>query len=972
MSPNTPKTPTSGNTEVNPPSTKQKIGSTKSNVTPVSYASKTLKRERRYSDKIQPIIDQILASKNIKPILFNLTKDLTEAFDAEEATIYAIDRTNKQIFSRNVKLEKIKEIRLDISPLSMAGYSASAGKMLNIEDAYDNVELKKLHPDLHFDNSWDKKTEFLTKSVLIVPLPHNKRLMGVLELLNKKGGGKFNNDDVKMARELAATLGLAMVKMEVEDVQERLISTSHAIHSAESIDDILITLKKPILQLFDASLVTVYAVDYSKNEIYSKVKSGNSVNEIRVPISSKSISGWVALEKKVAKIIDVAKTSELKKFSQDLTFDDSWDKKSGFKTKSMLAMPIMNQGKLMGVLQLVNKVNEEEFSQYDEQNGKIICDVLGLAFSNQLRLASAKASKFSFLLVRGVITEEELSRITAKSREEDVEIENLMLKELSLKREDIGKSLEHFYKIPYFEFNGSFILPEEIFSGLNKEFLLNNYWTPLQQDEEKAVILIDDPENEKKIEEIKLNYPTQTLEFKVGLKADIADFINSAVPATQTKSSDKPEELSSILDSLQTEREINEAQESTKEEEVSMFSDRNSGIVRLVNKIITEAYADGVSDIHIEPGIEKKNMKIRFRKDGVCRIYEEIPFMFKQAAISRLKIMARLNIAEKRLPQDGKIKMSFGKNEIELRVATCPTVGGNEDIVMRILASSKPIPLDNMNFSKRNLELTKSMIQKPYGLMLVVGPTGSGKTTTLHSVLGHINKPEKKIWTAEDPVEITQEGLRQVQMQSNIGLDFARAMRSFLRGDPDVIMVGEMRDVETCAIGLEASLTGHLVLSTLHTNSAPETITRLIDMGMNPINFADALLVILAQRLVRTLCKFCKQPYQPTQEEFDRIIEEYGPENFEKLGIQFSEYLTFYRAVGCARCSQSGYSGRTGLHELLEGTSEIKRMIMKKALMEDIRKQAIKDGMTTLKQDGIAKIFKGDCDLKQVLAVCVA
>ncbi len=970
MAPNTPNTP-SGDTEAKPTPAKEKIGSAKSDVTPVSYASKTIKRERRYSDRIQPIIDQILSAKNIKPILFNLTKDLTEAFGSDEATIYAIDRTNKQIFSRNVKLEKIKEIRLDISPLSMAGYSASAGKMLNVENAYDKSELKKYHPALHFDDSWDQKTEYITKSALVVPLPHNKKLMGVLELLNKKNGSKFSNDDVKMARELAATLGLAMVKMEVEDVQERLISTSHAIHSADSIDDILISLKKPILQLFDATLVTVYVVDYSQNEIYSKVKSGNGINEIRVPISSKSVSGWVALEKKVAKIKNVSNSSELKKFSEDLTFDDSWDKKTGFQTKSMLAIPIMNQGKLMGVLQLVNRVNEEEFSEYDEQNGKIICDVLGLAFSNQLRLASAKASKYSYLLVRGIITEEELSRVTAKSREEEIDIQTLMLKELSLRREDIGKSLEHFYKIPYFEYNGSFILSEEVFAGLNKEFLKNNHWTPLQNDGTKAVILIDDPANEKKIEQITLNYPSQSLEFKVGLKIDIADFINSAVATTQTKSSEKPEELSSILDSLTTERELT-APESSREEEVSMFNDSNSGIVRLVNKFITEAYADGVSDIHIEPGIEKKNMKIRFRKDGVCHLYEEIPYMFKQAAISRLKIMARLNIAEKRLPQDGKIKMNFGNNEIELRVATCPTVGGNEDIVMRILASSKPIPLDKMNFSPRNLKLTKQMIQKPYGLILVVGPTGSGKTTTLHSVLGHINKPEKKIWTAEDPVEITQEGLRQVQMQSNIGLDFARAMRSFLRGDPDVIMVGEMRDQETCAIGLEASLTGHLVLSTLHTNSAPETITRLIDMGMNPINFADALLVILAQRLVRTLCKFCKQPYQPTKEEFDRIIEEYGPEDFERLEIQFSEYLTFYRAVGCARCGQSGYSGRTGLHELLEGTSEIKRMVMKKALMEDIRRQAIKDGMTTLKQDGIAKIFKGDCDLKQVLAVCVA
>ena len=325
------------------------------------------------------------------------------------------------------------------------------------------------------------------------------------------------------------------------------------------------------------------------------------------------------------------------------------------------------------------------------------------------------------------------------------------------------------------------------------------------------------------------------------------------------------------------------------------------------------------------------------------------------------------------MPQDGKIKMKYGRKEIEYRVATCPTVGGNEDAVLRILAASKPIPLEGMNFSLRNLETIKEYAAKPYGLFLVVGPTGSGKTTTLHSTLGFINKPDIKIWTAEDPVEITQEGLRQVQMLPKIGLDFARAMRSFLRGDPDVIMVGEMRDVETCAIGLEASLTGHLVFSTLHTNSAPETITRLLDMGMNPLNFADALLIILAQRLVKTLCKECKEDYHLTREEYDQLVHEYGSEELfnEIIKIPYTDDLLIKKAAGCATCSDSGYAGRTGIHEVLEGTNDIKRMIMKQSLIEDLRAQAISDGMTTLKQDGIYKIFKGDCDLKQVMAVCI-
>ena len=333
--------------------------------------------------------------------------------------------------------------------------------------------------------------------------------------------------------------------------------------------------------------------------------------------------------------------------------------------------------------------------------------------------------------------------------------------------------------------------------------------------------------------------------------------------------------------------------------------------------------------------------------------------------------MAKLNIAEKRLPQDGKILMRHKQGQIECRVATLPTVGGNEDAVVRILADSKPISITKMNFSKRDLSLIQEKVKKPYGLILAVGPTGSGKTTTLHSCLGSINTPDKKIWTAEDPVEITQEGLRQVQMLDKIGLNFSTALRSFLRGDPDVIMVGEMRDAETCSIALEASLTGHLVFSTLHTNSAPETIVRLVDMGMNPLHFSDALLLVIGQRLVHTLCKKCKEDYHPTRAEFDLLAKEYGEEEFLSLGIKYKDNLMLKRPVGCKKCEETGLAGRTGLYELLEGTPEIKNLIMRGATAEELRKQAISDGMTTLKQDGIQKVFKGECDLKHVNAVCL-
>ena len=932
----------------------------------------------------QKIASQVQSGNKISELLETLVEGLTDLFDCEAVTLFGLDRAKRQIYSRNTIADEVPEIRVNISRDSLIGYVAAVGKPLNIVNAYDPKELAKHHPDLSFDSSWDKKLNFRTQSVLVIPLPHNKKMVGVMEAMNKKTGGRFTTDDLSRAKMISPVLGLALAKLDLEnlpidepakqthDRAEKSHNITHAIHSANKVDDILIEQKESILELFDAGSITIYAVDSEKNEIYSKVKTGNSIKEIRVPISPRSIAGFAAWKQKMLNINDVYDQKELKNYHPDLAFDSSWDKKTGFKTKSMLVYPLIHQKKLMGILQLINKKNGEPFNALDEKDGLLMAETLALAFHNQTKFVAPKPTKFDLLLNKGLITEEELTDATAKARIANLDTETVLLKDFGLKREEIGKSLEQFYNIPYYGYNPSIVLDPNVFTGLNKNYLLKNFWVPIQNDKTKTAVLIDDPTEQDKKQNIKLIFPKKKIEFRVGLKLDILDFLNTTEGGGEPLEETQSEEISSLLTALKAEKEESgDVQTLVDEEEESAISDSDSGIVRLVNKILTDAYDQGVSDIHIEPGIGKDNMIVRYRKDGACRIYEEIPPMYRQAFLSRIKIMAKLDIAEKRLPQDGKIKMKYGKNEVEFRVATCPTVGNNEDAVLRILAASKPIPLDKMNFSDRNLALLQDKIAKPYGLVLVVGPTGSGKTTTLHSALGYINVPERKIWTAEDPVEITQKGLRQVQMQNKIGLDFARAMRSFLRGDPDVIMVGEMRDAETCSIGLEASLTGHLVFSTLHTNSAPETITRLLDMGMNPLNFADALLLILAQRLVRTLCKHCKEAYHPNRGEFDILVEEYGKEEFSGLGIEYTGDLTLNKPVGCDNCMNTGYAGRTGLHELLEGTDVMKSMIMKKSLIEDLREQAIKDGMTTLKQDGIRKIFKGQCDLKQVHAVCI-
>lgn len=925
-------------------------------------------------EKIKPIANQILASQNIHLNLEQLTNDLKTLFDCEGVTLYAFDRGKEQIYSLNYSNPKVKEIRLDLSGNSVAGYAASTGTVVHITNVHSQDELSKYSPDLKFDPSWDRKNGFKTRSVLAFPLPYNKKLVGLLEIVNNKKAGSFSEDTIKMAKELSGLLGLAIAKIELENIADNIIATTHAIHSAKNIDEILIGLKPRILELFDASVVTIYVIDHKANEIFSRFKSGGVVNEIRIPIGGTSVAGFVASEKEIVNITDVYDSEELSDIHPSLKFDHSWDKKFVFRTKSMLVVPLMLENKILGVLQLINKRNYEKFNSQDEKNAKRIAQTLALALQNHKKSAR-KPTKFDYLMDHGLVSQEELDRLVSRAVADKVDVEFLLLKEMELKRMDLGKSLEDFYNIPYQEYNRNIQPPKGIVSGLNKNYLQKNFWVPLSNGGDKVVILINDPTNLDKIHHIRQIFPKRNIEFKVGLKVDILDYLNSISEeeveeaATPTRS----ENVTSILSALRSESEESLITESLSREdsEENAYSDSDSTIVKLVSKVITDAYDQGISDIHIEPRAGKKDLEVRFRKDGVCHLYESIPGVFKHAFVSRIKILGRMDIAEKRLPQDGKIKLRYGANNIELRVATFPTVYGAEDVVLRILSTAKPMPLGKINLSERNLKLIKKMIRKPYGLILVVGPTGSGKTTTLHAAVKEINVPEKKIWTAEDPVEITQEGLRQVQVNNKINLTFASLMRSFLRGDPDVIMVGEMRDAETSGIGLEASLTGHLVLSTLHTNSAPETITRLIDMGMNPINFADAMLLILAQRLVRTLCEKCKQSYQPSKEEFDILVDEYGREHFGRLGIKYGRELTLYKAIGCDVCNNTGYLGRTAIHELLESTPSIRRMIMKKALMEDIREQAVKEGMTTLKQDGIWKVFKGECDLTQVTAVCM-
>ena len=401
---------------------------------------------------------------------------------------------------------------------------------------------------------------------------------------------------------------------------------------------------------------------------------------------------------------------------------------------------------------------------------------------------------------------------------------------------------------------------------------------------------------------------------------------------------------------------------------------QDSTLVQLVNKMIVDAIEQKASDIHIEANAAGRNMRVRFRKDGALVPYLDLPSKFRKAVVSRIKIMCQLDITERRKPQDGKIEFRrFGPLDVDLRVATIPTAGGLEDVVMRVLAAATPVPLDELGFEAPALDAIKRLMSRPHGLFLVCGPTGSGKTTTLHSLLAFLNTADTKIWTAEDPIEIAQPGLRQVQVNPKIGWTFAAAMRSFMRADPDVIMVGETRDAETAKIVVEASLTGHLVLSTLHTNSAPESVVRLLDLGMDPFNFSDALLGVLAQRLVRRLCE-CKTAFTPTAVQLEELALEYCSDGGDPAKLLHTwrarqKGIVLHRAKGCSRCDRTGYKGRMGLYELLVADAAVRRLVQTRAPVRDIAAAAASGGMRTLKQDGIDKVIRGLTDLQQVRTV---
>jgi type II secretory ATPase GspE/PulE/Tfp pilus assembly ATPase PilB-like protein len=585
---------------------------------------------------------------------------------------------------------------------------------------------------------------------------------------------------------------------------------------------------------------------------------------------------------------------------------------------------------------------------------------------------SGRASKFSrctieqnvldTLVYRGILSQVDIVAAIDDSKNGAFDLESVLLDRYRVPKDALGSALSDFYQCPYLPYDERTVIDADLLKTLNVDYLKKNLWLPITRRGSLIDVLTSDPHDLDKGWDVRRTFPGMTIRYAVGLRRDIEQFLHLAKGQGTSRS------IGVILGEL-----INEIHLEPAIDPISGGIDENdSAIVRLTNQVIVEADRLGASDIHIEPYADRKDMVVRLRIDGTCFTYMRIPAAYRRAVVSRIKVMANLDIAERRKPQDGKIRYRLAKDrEVELRVATLPTSGQDEDVVLRLLTAKQPMPLDAMEFSPVTLQAIRAIAEKPHGIILCVGPTGSGKTTTLHAILKYINTDERKIWTAEDPIEITQEGLRQVQVHPKIGLTFATAMRAFLRADPDVIMIGEMRDKETADIAIEASLTGHLVLSTLHTNSAVETVVRLLDLGCDSFNFADAMLGVLAQRLCKRICVQCKEAYHPSRQEYDELVQGYGAQDWPMLGIEYRADWRLYRGRGCETCNRTGFKGRVPLHELLLPSEDMKQLIQTRSRTAEILALAMKEGMVTLVKDGIRKGLEGLTTYQQVRAVAM-
>ncbi|MEP0354523.1 ATPase, T2SS/T4P/T4SS family [Paraglaciecola sp.] len=729
-----------------------------------------------------------------------------------------------------------------------------------------------------------------------------------------------------------------------ESLRSNLIESINAtVHQYPNLETAFTDIEPLILTAFNSQRVSLFQRRTRNRDLVCWHKTGFHPREIKLPLNTQSIAGYVAVAQQSIFLNDPYDRASIEAIHSKLKFDKKYDRLHRFKTTNMLCVPIKHQGILLGVMEILNK-ESGGFDNEDLALATEVSKIIGEAYQYEL---GGTSQPFEYLGHKGLLDPKVLNNLSNSS---NIKYATYLLNtEHDIKEEQIGEALSLYYQAQYIDY-----LPTQYHAShtdikLNNEYLKHNMVAIVKDDKEQTIILMFEPNNTSLLMEIENALGTDNYQLAFSLPSKILLYLGEA---DEEESRNEFDDILGEIDT--TEGIVDKTEEFVNEDEPA--------IVRLVSSVLYEAKRLNASDIHVDPEDGSPTL-IRMRVDGIVRDLNQVPESHHNALVSRIKIMSGLNIAEKRIPQDGKLTFNVSGKKVDVRVATIPTVAG-EGVVMRLLPSGDVLPLDKINLAERNVQKLKNLVSIPHGILLVVGPTGSGKTTTLHAILNHLNTPDKKIWTAEDPVEIKQYRLQQVQVNHKIGFTFASALRSFLRADPDVILIGEMRDKETASAGIEASLTGHLVLSTLHTNSAPETITRLLDLGMDPVNFSDACLGILAQRLVRVLCPHCKEKHTLSDTELAFIKRHYGEQYIDELGLHKDTEI--YHAKGCPECDNTGYKGRTGVHELLSMSNELRSLVYKGSSVAELKQQAMQDGMRTLVQDAIHKVIKGDTDITQV------
>lgn len=821
------------------------------------------------------------------------------------------------------------------------------------------------------------------------------------------------------------------------------------IHTAANLREIVIDIKEDIRRLFHIHRLSIYLIDKGKKEIYTLLDDGHETKEIRLPINSTTFAGYVAQKKKMLHIADAYNEREIKIINDALKFDDSQDEITGTTTGQIIVSPIMHEGTMLGVMEIMNQKDTDAIDDYKQIFLDEISGCLAKAFLTQhdfIQNSQKDRVRLEKLIQEGILTSDQMNQAMKESLDVKEDLATILIKRYGVSKEAIGDALADHFSCPFTPYSDDIFIPSKLLAGIEKSSLLTMVWIPLKVVKGKIHILISDPSDFIKKREIGKILETDSIQYSVALTADILKLIDRFYPEEdEALPEEKPKQApatdlpdldvhtsrsmtnipASSLDAsanddlsasaktpaagvkapfnpsipkpvpaggMVPDSDPGRQEKSSRAEKpapvriMTLTTDaakqhgKADGIVPQPEKsmpstcsdILFEAHGRRASDIHFEPDPLNDNISLRIRVDGQFMPYRTMSYGDYEIFTQTVKQSAHLDATNRAAIQNGKFKLKRPSgDEIHLRVTFIPTRSGMEDTVIHISSKAKMIPLELLGLSEDHYAELANILRQPRGVILVVGPAGAGVTTTLHACLENINTPDKKIWTAEEAVEIVQNGLRQVPIDPQKGFDFPHVLRSFLNADPDVIMINPIHDLETARLCMEASLKGRLVLGSLRADNIVDAIERCLDMGINHLVFADAMLAIVEQRLIKTLCPKCKGKYHPSREEYDELADIYGEQAFSKFNIPYSDSFSLYRPKGCEVCGHTGYGGRTCVSEIFVFTPQLKRMIRRKETVDSLYQTAISHGLTTLIQDGISKVLQGFSDNRHVRLTCL-